>query len=92
MSPIEQGSIKPVGASTITISGNDLVKGAQITDKMIMGYDYNDNGYNVVPDALPEDADVVGESWWANPQVVKVTPGQDDDKIHQRLGYQTCYW
>ena len=85
MSPIEQGSIKPVGASTITISGNDLVKGAQITDKMIMGYDYNDNGYNVVPDALPEDADVVGESWWANPQVVKVTPGQDDDKYIRDL-------
>ena len=41
--------------------------------------------YNVVPDALPEDADVVGESWWANPQVVKVTPGQDDDKYIRDL-------
>jgi hypothetical protein len=76
MSPIIEGTIKPVEGSSIQISGNDLVNGAKITDAMIMGYDYNSNKYNVVPDAKGTEA---APNAWANPQIKKVTPAIDKD-------------
>ena len=43
---------------------------------MIIGYDYNNNKYNVVPDAKGTDA---APNAWANPQIKKVTPAIDKD-------------
>lgn len=76
MSPIYEGTVVPAEGSTITISGNDLVKGALITDADIIGKDYNGNNYTVVPDLY-----VDGETAdWANPQIEKVSAAQDADK------------
>ena len=50
MSPIYEGSVKPVEGSSITINANDLSKGASITQDMISGYDYNNNSFSAVPD------------------------------------------
>ena len=85
MSPILEGSVNPVEGSSITISGNDLVTGAKITDAMIAGYDYNNNKYNVVADKVAAqgttpDAGATYGLAWANPQVEEVTMGQDADK------------
>ena len=49
MSPIMEGTVKPVEGSTIKISANST-KGFDITKAMITGVDYNKNPYNVVPD------------------------------------------
>ena len=76
MSPIMEGSIVPVEGSTITISANDLVNGAKITDKMIMGYDYNGNAFDIVPDAYSTSA-TADQTWWEDPQIVLVTPSVD---------------
>ena len=76
MSPIMEGSIVPVEGNTIKISANDLVNGAKITDKMIMGYDYNGNAFDIVPDAISNSTTPNG-SWWEDPQIVMVTPDVD---------------
>ena len=76
MSPIYEGSVVPAEGNTISINGNDLVKGALITSEDIIGKDYNNNTYNVVPD-LYVDGEV---SDWANPQIEKVTPNKDTDE------------
>ena len=76
MSPIYEGSVVPAEGNTISINGNDLVKGALITSEDIIGKDYNNNTYNVVPD-LYVDGKV---SDWANPQIEKVTPNKDTDE------------
>ena len=76
MSPIMEGSIVPVEGNTIAISANDLVNGAKITDKMIMGYDYNGNAFDIVPDAVSSSKNP-DSTWWEDPQIVKVTPAVD---------------
>ena len=50
MSPIYEGSVDPVSGTSIVISGNDLVRGASITNDMIIGHDYNNNTFSVIPD------------------------------------------
>ena len=74
MSPILEGEVKPI--ASIEISGNDLVNGAKITSEMILGYDYNNNQYNVVPDKYVDGTTLA----WANPEIVNVVLEQDDDK------------
>ena len=64
MSPIYEGTIK-VTNNQITINGNDLVKGAKITDDMIKGADYNTLEYSLMP-GTKEDS-------WETPQVADVT-------------------
>lgn len=64
MSPIYEGSIK-VTNNQITINGNDLVKGAKITDDMIKGADYNTLEYSLMPGTKANS--------WETPQVANVT-------------------
>ena len=65
MSPIYEGAIE-VTNGEITIDGNDLVKGAKITDEMIKLIDYNTLEYSLMP--VDNDAHV-----WETPQVYDVT-------------------
>ena len=74
MSPIKEGSIKPTEGNTIKISANDLVSGAKITDKMIMGYDYNSNTYDIVPDKVGATATALA---WEDPQIASVAVSVD---------------
>lgn len=64
MSPIYEGTIK-VTNNQITINGNDLVKGAKITDDMIKGADYNTLEYSLMPGTKADS--------WETPQVANVT-------------------
>ena len=64
MSPIYEGEVKVVN-NEITIDGNDLVKGANITDDMIKGIDYNKLEYSLMPGTT--------EGSWATPQVANVS-------------------
>ncbi len=74
MSPIYEGTVVPAAGSTITISANDLVNGALITDADIIGKDYNGNTYTVVPDKVNGDTPA-----WANPQIGNVSVDKDKD-------------
>ncbi len=80
MSPIYEGTVVPAEGSTITISANDLVKGALITDADIIGKDYNGNTYTVVPDKVNGDTPA-----WANPQIDNVSVDQDDDQYIKKV-------
>ena len=84
MSPIYEGSVKPVEGSSITINANDLAIGASITKDMITGYDYNNNKFSAVPDAprgtrtlLYNTAGLnnVGAIDYEHPQIESVIPG-----------------
>ena len=75
MSPIYEGTVVPAAGSTITISANDLVNGALITDADIIGKDYNGNTYTVVPDKVNGNTPA-----WANPQIDNVSAAQDKDQ------------
>ena len=76
LSPIYEGSVVPVEGNAITINGNDLINGADITDKNITGKDYNGNAYNVVADKYVNGTDVA----WSNPQIQSVSVAPDKDK------------
>ena len=65
MSPIYEGAIE-VTNGEITIDGNDLVKGAKITDEMIKLIDYNTLEYSLMP--VKNKAHK-----WETPQVYDVT-------------------
>ncbi|ADY36960.1 hypothetical protein Bacsa_2414 [Phocaeicola salanitronis DSM 18170] len=65
MSPIYEGAIE-VTNGEITIDGNDLVKGAKITDEMIKLIDYNTLEYSLMP------VDNKAHKW-ETPQVYDVT-------------------
>ena len=65
MSPIYEGAIE-VTNGEITIDGNDLVKGAKITDEMIKLIDYNTLEYSLMP--VDNNAHA-----WETPQVYDVT-------------------
>ena len=81
MSPIYEGEVRPVTGNTITISGNEMINGASITGDMIGGYDYNNNPYSAVPDAVPASTSTTPDAtWYQNPQIKSVIPSQDDDK------------
>lgn len=80
MSPIYEGTVVPAEGSTITISANDLVKGALITDADIIGKDYNGNTYTVVPDKVNGTTPD-----WANPQIDNVSVDQDDDQYIKKV-------
>ena len=80
MSPIYEGTVVPAEGSTITISANDLVKGALITDADIIGKDYNGNTYTVVPDKVNGDTPA-----WTNPQIDNVSVDQDDDQYIKKV-------
>ena len=86
MSPIYEGSVKPVEGSSITINANDLSKGASITQDMISGYDYNNNSFSAVPDdgtnyTSPTliyntaGTDLVTAEDYVHPQIATVIPG-----------------
>ena len=80
LSPIYEGEVRPVEGNTITINGNDFVKGAHITNEDIMGYDYNDNDYSVVPDATEGvNGNEPNATWYENPQIESVIPSVDKD-------------
>ena len=70
MSPIYEGAVNVVN-NKITINGNDLLKGAQITSAMINGVDYNSNDYSLMPGE--------GNSW-VHPQIANVEFDTDDAK------------
>ena len=81
MSPIYEGEVRPVEGNSIIISGNEWVSGASITGDMIMGYDYNNNKYSAVPDAVSTAGSTTPDaSWYLNPQIESVIPSQDKDK------------
>ena len=65
MSPIYEGAIE-VTNGEITIDGNDLVKGAKITDEMIKLIDYNTLEYSLMPVNYKDHK-------WETPQVYDVT-------------------
>ena len=70
MSPIYEGAVNVVN-NKITINGNDLLSGAQITSAMINGVDYNSNDYSLMP----------GEgNTWVHPQIANVEFDTDDAK------------
>ena len=69
MSPIYEGAVNVVN-NKITINGNDLLTGAQITSAMINGVDYNSNDYSLMP----------GEKTWVHPQIENVEFDTDDAK------------
>lgn len=83
MSPIVEGTVQPIGGKTISISANDLVNGAPITNEDVTGVDYNGNAYGIVPDV--EGIDPNSGDAWKNPQITKVEIKQDDDKYINKI-------
>lgn len=83
MSPIVEGTVQPIGGKTISISANDLVNGAPITNEDVTGVDYNGNAYGIVPDVVDIDPNT-GDAW-KNPQITKVEIKQDDDKYINKI-------
>lgn len=67
MSPIYEGAVNVVN-NQITINGNDMIKGAKITDAMIKGVDYNSNPYSLMPDEVTTSG-----TTWVHPQIADVT-------------------
>ena len=67
MSPIYEGTIRPVDASTIKVIGN-LETGFAITKSMIELADYNKNLYSVVPDkaGTPNNENGGADVWSAD--------------------------
>ena len=88
-SPIVEGTISPIGSSSITVKANDFVNGARITGDQVAGFDYNGNQYSIVPDVATGSAtDGVGttkQGWHKNPQIKTVGLGQDDDKYIDKI-------
>ena len=75
MSPIYEGAVNVVN-NKITINGNDLLNGAQITSAMINGVDYNSNDYSLMP----------GEgNTWVHPQIANVEFDTDDAKYIKKV-------
>ena len=75
MSPIYEGAVNVVN-NKITINGNDLLKGAQITSAMINGVDYNSNDYSLMPGE---------DNTWAHPQIANVEFDTDDAKYIEKV-------
>ena len=83
-SPIVEGTISPIGSSSIIVKANDFVNGARITGDQVAGFDYNGNQYSIVPDVAKGTA-IKGigktqEGWHKNPQIKTVELGQDNDR------------
>ena len=88
-SPIVEGTISPLGSSSITVKANDFVNGARITGDQVAGFDYNGNQYSIVPDVAKgtaiEGNGTTQEGWHKNPQIKTVGLGQDDDKYIDKI-------
>ena len=88
-SPIVEGTISPIGSSSITVKANDFVNGARITGDQVAGFDYNGNQYSIVPDVAKGTAeDGIGETkkgWHKNPQIKTVGLRQDDDRYIEKI-------
>ena len=88
-SPIVEGTISPLGSSSITVKANDFVNGARITGDQVAGFDYNGNQYSIVPDVAKgtaiEGNGTTQEGWHKNPQIKTVGLGQDDDKYIDKV-------
>ena len=88
-SPIVEGTISPIGSSSITVKANDFVNGARITGDQVAGFDYNGNQYSIVPDVATGSAtEGVGTTklgWHKNPQIKTVGLGQDADKYIDKI-------
>ena len=74
MSPIFEGTIKPVSGSTINVTAN-AEEGFAITKSMIELADYNKNLYSVVPDANNKNPE--SEDAWNAAQIDMVTLSKD---------------
>ena len=83
-SPIVEGTISPIGSSSIIVKANDFVNGARITGDQVAGFDYNGNQYSIVPDVAKGTAKKgIGktqEGWHKNPQIKTVELGKDNDR------------
>ena len=88
-SPIVEGTISPLGSSSIIVKANDFVNGARITGDQVAGFDYNGNQYSIVPDVAKGTAEdgngTTKEGWHKNPQIKTVGLGQDDDKYIDKV-------
>ena len=78
MSPIFEGTIKPVSGSTINVTAN-AEEGFAITKSMIELADYNKNTYSVVPDA---EGDPTTVDVWSAAQIDKVEVDKDDNNTY----------
>ena len=88
MSPIYEGTIAPVSGTSISISANDVVNGAKITDKDITGVDYNGNKYCVVSDNEKATGETPNATWYKNSQIKSVTMTKDKDSYIDNVTYQ----
>ena len=78
MSPIAEGKVVPAAGNTIEISANST-EGFDITKSMITGYDYNNNSYNVVPDATGTS---VSDLKWSNEQIATIAAAKGDSDTY----------
>ena len=88
-SPIVEGTISPIGSSSIIVKANDFVNGARITGDQVAGFDYNGNQYSIVPDfakGTAEDGNgKTKEGWHKNPQIETVELEKDDDRYIEKI-------
>ena len=82
MSPIFEGTIKPVSGSTINVTAN-AETGFAITKSMIELADYNSNLYCVVPDkaGTPDNAEG-GNDVWKAAQISDVWVSKDANNTY----------
>ena len=88
-SPIVEGTISPIGSSSIIVKANDFVNGARITGDQVAGFDYNGNQYSIVPDVAKGTAEdgngKTKEGWHKNPQIKTVELEKDDDRYIEKI-------
>ena len=82
MSPIYEGTVTPVGNTSIPVIANNE-SGYAITGSMITGVDYNNNRYSVVPNRrgqTPTNAEDNRIDAWSSAQIsnVYVEPANDE--------------
>ena len=88
-SPIVEGTISPIGSSSIIVKANDFVNGARITGDQVAGFDYNGNQYSIVPD-VPKGTAKKGNGktqvgWHKNPQIKTVELRKDIDRYIEEV-------
>lgn len=90
MIPIYEGKVTGLDGKAINVNANDLKAGANITDEMIKGYDYNNNPYNVVADA--DGSGTPPALAWADPQIkdIRVVEADHTPKLFTSVT-QTAY-
>ena len=84
MSPIFEGTIKPVSGSTINVTAN-AETGFAITKSMIELADYNKNLYSVVPDqngVTPDNTGTDGVDAWTAAQINDVWATKDANNTY----------